>query len=218
MTIVFLVSGDSLRGEPELAGQSVSLPIGVGPNGHLAQGGEVAVLLVDDQQDIGSQQLDRFKLVEPSWAVFHPPLLDARRAWLEQRGVRLASNPLSRQHGNRAYDQVRAVLRSADDDTRREVCRRIVHSYETGGLLIDLEELAARIALRPWLSEQCAQGATEAKQRRDSNDGAILAAIENVFGRLRGGALQSFVEGDQLKGIDDLTVEDVEAAAAALLP
>jgi hypothetical protein len=218
MTIIFLVSGDSLRGETELAGQSVSLPIGVGPNGQLAQAGAVTVLLVDDQQDIGSQQLDRFKLVEPSWAVFHPPLLDARRAWLEQRGVRLASNPLSRQHGNRAYDQVRAVLRSADDDTRCEVCRHIVHSYETGGLLIDLEEIAARIALRPWLSEQCAQGAMEAEQRRDSNDGAIFASIENLSGRLRGSALQPFLEGGQLKDIDELTVEDVEAAAAALLP
>ena len=86
MTIVFLVEwGFSAGGSGACRTERV-LADRVGPNGQLAQGGEVAVLLVDDQQDIGSQQLDRFKLVEHQLGGLHPPLLDARRAGSSSAG------------------------------------------------------------------------------------------------------------------------------------
>jgi len=105
-------------------------------------------------------------------------------------------------------------------DTRREECAHVVQSYETDGLLVDLEALAARIALRPWFSKQRAQGAPEAERRRDRNEGEITVSLRNLIGRLRDrdGALLSLTVDGDIKAPEAISVEDVEAAAAALLP
>jgi len=218
MTVVFFVRGDSLQSE---VGRKVALPVGIAPDGRIVSSGEVAVLLADDQKNIELQQLEQFRWTgASSWAVLHPPLLPARQAWLQQRGLRQAPNQLSHQHSNFAYNQVLAVLRSPDDDTRREQCARVVQSYATDGLLVDLEALAARIALRPWFAGQSAQGAPEAEQRRGRNEGEIRLALNDLIGRLRdrGGALLSLTVNGNLKAPEKISVEDVEAAAAALLP
>ena len=212
MTAVFFVEERTIR-QRVPGWDGPGFPVGFSADGQIVRNGDgnaaqVAVLLVDDLANPRDDFAVHLELSEPVTAVLHRPGIPWQSNWLEQIGA-ISFEGLSHQPGNPAYEQIKALL-SATPEQRVSICQQVCDAYGTETLLSKLEELAAWLALPELSSDESSDA--------DSVYDAVLA-LRPLLSNVSKETASIFERRNGTpKALAELTVADLENAAAVLVP